>query len=77
MGVEPLILGCSQKLEVGARYMGRIHTSGGEYHDMPYLVLREATHEEWLEQALKADVPPTEVYTLQAKMGFFYEVSVD
>jgi hypothetical protein len=59
--------------KIGERYKG-IDTDGAEDPDQPFVVLREATEEEWLaEQEPGAPLPPNRDLT----RALFYEVSLD
>lgn len=41
---------CGGPLEIGKIYTEYLISDGnGEYHHAPFLVVREATHEEWVE----------------------------
>jgi hypothetical protein len=70
-----MILGCNpdKPRKIGERYKG-IDTDGAEFPDQPFVVLREATVEEWLaEREPGAPLPSNRDLT----RALFYKVSLD
>ena len=64
-----MILGTSQRRKIGGRYTG-VRIDDVFYPNQPFVVLREATFEEWLEEGNTEPLcDPSE--------ALFYEVSVD
>lgn len=65
-----MIVGCYERLEIGARYFGVSDTSGNYHRDQPFIVLREASLQEYTQDA---PFIPEE----HEKTGSYYEISVD
>lgn len=71
-----MIVASDTKLLVGHVYRASHVRHGGTV--FPYAVLREATIDDWLaEYRAECGEPPADHMALVAKLGFFYEVSVD
>jgi len=70
-----MILASSRPAETGRRYVG-IDLDGQAYPEQPFVVLREATLREWIEDSLKQfrHSPDT---TCDLSPCWYYEVSVD
>jgi hypothetical protein len=69
-----IIIGTLHKLEVGKRYDDGMIYRHGEFHDVPMLVVREATMEEHQEFAKSEGREPPEWYP---QGSYFYAVLVD
>lgn len=67
-----MIMGCREEREIGKRYDGYVTDSQMKRHKMPYVVIRKATYEEWVEE--NKDNPNI---IFAPKDANFYEVSVD
>jgi hypothetical protein len=72
-------MGTVNTLKVGAIYHGCSDNKGQRWPQQPYLVLREATYDEWEACARENDVPITpEVKALaQSGRAKFYGISTD
>jgi len=71
-----MIIGWVKEMEIGKRYCDLIHDSIGAPHDnTPFVILREATFDEWLTclEEYGVDITPW----MNVKLPFYYEVSID
>lgn len=68
-----MILGKTEKLEIGKKYKHRVSDGNGVWHEnVPFMVIREATGEEWRTQ------PGRTLDEYEVPVGcYFYEVSTD
>ena len=72
-----MIVGADTPQIVGQRYEGAITDRNRQWQSIPYVILREATREEW-EAELRATHPEAEEEIRIARYpAWFYEVSVD
>ncbi len=60
---------------IGDKGHGAYPTSDGKIGKAPFVVLREATFEDWLKQGLEAGFSEQEM--ISKRFTYFYEVSVD
>lgn len=74
-----MILGGYEKLEIGERRTSCTDHERNEHPKQPFVVLREATLEEMIEQCHEYGVPEhlIDIWRREASFSFFYEVSVD
>lgn len=74
-----MIVGANSPRIVGQRYEGSIVDNQYQRHNMPYLVVREATREEW-EAQQRANLPSFDAelaISRAPQQALFYEISVD
>jgi len=62
--------------EIGRRYEGVHHFNGEFYPEQPFVVLREATYEEWIRQGRERFGRTPEPVSDPSE-AWFYEVSLD
>lgn len=73
-----MIMGSNSKLEIGKKYIGVSDKDRNIYPNQPFIVIREATFEEWIsEYNLEVRIPLTNFELVEAKKGHFYEISID
>jgi hypothetical protein len=75
-----MIIGSDNTLLIGERGVGVSETNGTPHNEQPFVVLREATFEEWLQEAIADGMPEALLHkaALAAQEGArFYEISVD
>lgn len=74
-------MGSWSKLEIGKKYTGFIDKDRKGHKDQPFVVLREATWQEWYEcledGEAKIVVDSSEHHMKESKKGNFYEISMD
>lgn len=77
-----MIMGIDRPLVIGQRYTATAVHADPPY-EIPYLVLREATYEEWVEGVKSDDPRPPTDKTIEeqiqtaTKDHWFYKISVD
>ena len=74
-----VIMGTVNTLKVGSLYHGCTDNKGQRWPHQPYLVLREATYEEWKQGAIDNDVTIQPEVEALARSGRakFYGISTD
>lgn len=74
-----MILGSHRSCVVGQRYLGLTDAEGGVHHDQPFVVLRVATADEYVAEAIADGLPlsTAQLHVVRGAFVFFYEVSVD
>lgn len=75
-----MIIASETPLEIGKRAgeTGELSDYNGNYHQqMPFLVLRMATRQEWIDHALANGARLMDVMRLATERDLFYEISVD
>lgn len=74
-----MIVGSKFPARIGERYVGTNDREGVFHPDQPYVIIREATLAEYLEDHAEHldKMPPAQLEYLAAGRGFFYEASFD
>jgi hypothetical protein len=77
-----MIIGQYRKLEIGSIHYGITDTQWNRHPNMPYKIIREATQEEWVQDAKEAGGTEEDIeYALRLAQGcgggHYYEVSID
>jgi hypothetical protein len=70
-----MILASSRPAETGRRYVG-IDLDGHAYPEQPFVILREATLHQWIEDSLRRFRHPPDAIS-DLSQCWFYEVSAD
>lgn len=75
-----MIMGSYIQKEVGKKYFGIIDYDLNLHKGQPYIILKEATFEEWFEEWERdcgKKIKLTKVQLENAKRAYFYLISVD
>ena len=78
-----MIMGSLRRRVIGERGIGLSDDDGMMHDDQPFVVLREATFDEWLAQHIAQIAPRKPNPTVMAEIAavrdrsFFYDVSID
>jgi hypothetical protein len=74
-----MVIGSDLPKEIGRRYNGKISDAHGVFHEAPYVVLKEATIEDWERSCLEegASLDYVTVWKPRYRNLFFYRISVD
>lgn len=72
-----MIICGENRLQIGERYRASVTDAKRNWHhDIPYVVLREASHDEYLQQCREHGLSESDIAAL-AHYEFHYDVSVD
>lgn len=72
-----MIIGSDEKLPIGFRGIGLSDPQGRMHDDQPFVVIREATAEEYFADDRHSTMPASQVRRILSGRAFFYEVSID